>query len=77
MGRTKIYQVDKIHSLVTDTTFPARTYCNVDAFIKALRKCFLRVPDGFRLRLSTSSYDTTGKAWIRQSWHLKLRFPMR
>lgn len=45
MCRTKIYQVDKIHSLVTDTTHPTRKHCNADAFIKALRKCFLYVPD--------------------------------
>lgn len=46
MCRTKIYQVDKIYSLVTDTTRPTRKHCNADAFIKALRKCYLKVPDG-------------------------------
>jgi hypothetical protein len=46
MSRTKIYHVDKIHSLISDTTRPTRKHCNADAFIKALRKCFLTVPDG-------------------------------
>jgi hypothetical protein len=45
MGRTKIYHVDKIHSLITDTTRPTRKHCNADALIKALQKCFLTVPD--------------------------------
>lgn len=45
MGRTKLYNVNKIHSLISDTTRPVRKHCNADAFIKAVRKSFLTVPD--------------------------------
>ncbi len=50
MGRTKLYHVYRIHSLITDTTRPTRKHCNADAFIKALRKCFLTVPDSRQAR---------------------------
>lgn len=45
MGQRKMYTVDSIRSIVTDTTRPLRRHCNADAMFKELRACFQKVPD--------------------------------
>lgn len=45
MGQRKMYNVDTIHNIITDTSRPLRRHCNADAMFKAIRMSFQSVPD--------------------------------
>ncbi len=57
MDQIKLYNVERIVSLITDQTKTVRKHCNADNFIRVLRRCFQAIPDHRQVSKTNISLD--------------------
>jgi len=57
MDQIKLYNVERIVSLLTDQTKTVRKHCNADNFIRVLRRCFQAIPDHRQVSKTNISLD--------------------